>query len=907
MGRPPFHPGDQVKDYLIAKEFMVGNMGAVYSIRGKEILLKAPFLDAGKFVEKFRKDATNLQKMQHPGILSILDSDLAASVPWFTMERLSPISLRQIIDQQSRVSVLTATRWIYHIAEALGYAHTLPEPMLHRQLRPESIGFKNDLPVIVDFGLSDFGSILGTNFNPEANILYLAPEQFDIRSKSDVKAEVYTLGVIFYELLAGKPPFGTLEDANDEEKRNRLIEQILNPQTPIPPITDLPKLLPRILQKALHRDRQYRYIHAEAMAQDLKVAFKEILTSEAKKAQEQGNIQAALNSLKEALPLGLDIKIFEDLQKQWQSQQMQVLEQFQPQCRAFRSSLQTLLKIFQFPEQPEAIRKILYNSLQVDDHPESWDTFLDDLQALQKNLAPFMPSGMKHARQKSEPVYIQVLPGMKELQPDSNVPTETIALALPISGDSNDDTLPAEEVDEPIVIEKKLPILLTELAKPAAVELAKLAAAEPAKPAVAEPAKPAVAEPAKPAVAEPAKPAVAEPAAELAKPAAAEPAKPATAEPAKPATAEPAKPAVVEPAKASKEKPAKEAYGPKVIAEEGDFGEDDLPTMVLKSVEDDQPKVSQRNEKSGSEEYEIWVADHTGNESPTTIILPSPQTTIELPDGFAWLDDTRISCKKDQSEMIYIPAGTFIMGSEAIHAFEVEKPEHEVYLDDYFMDIHPITWKQYLQFCEETDQKHPETPEWGIIEDHPVVNITWDEAAKYCQWAGKFLPTEAQWEKAARGGLWLDGDQRKRKKNPKPRRTYPWGDDSPNADGIWRANFNAEPKYGKNRGSKSTSPIGAFPNGKSPYGIMDLAGNVWEWVQDWFSKDYYNKSPRHNPLGPSIPETTEDDDTPGRVLRGGSWFIGSRLLRVTARRKRPSDGLGASCGMRCVLTLSTHS
>ena len=278
---------------------------------------------------------------------------------------------------------------------------------------------------------------------------------------------------------------------------------------------------------------------------------------------------------------------------------------------------------------------------------------------------------------------------------------------------------------------------------------------------------------------------------------------------------------------------------------------------------------------------------------------PAREKRFALPSGFRWIDDNTIFCEKDESELVYVAAGIFIMGSESIHAFDVEKPEHEVYLDDYFIDMYPTTWGQFFKFCEETGYPKPKPPRWGIQKDHPVVNISWFDVQEYGKWTGKTLPSEAQWEKAARGGIWLDGDALASKDNSKPRRKYPWGDEAPNADNNWRANYNAEPRYGKNHGTKSSSPIGKFYQGMSPYGVMDIAGNVWEWCLDWFDEDYYSYSPRENPTGPAQPPATEEK--PSRVLRGGSWYIGSRLLRVSARRSRPPDGKGASCGMRCVV------
>jgi formylglycine-generating enzyme len=210
---------------------------------------------------------------------------------------------------------------------------------------------------------------------------------------------------------------------------------------------------------------------------------------------------------------------------------------------------------------------------------------------------------------------------------------------------------------------------------------------------------------------------------------------------------------------------------------------------------------------------------------------------------------------KDGSEMVWVPAGSFLMGASAEEiaaipteppdftaaSFGDEKPQHEVRLSGYWMYKYEVTVEQYSRFCEETGRDMPTPPEWGWKSSHPIVNVTWSDASAYAEWAGASLPTEAQWEKAARG---TDG------------RAYPWGD---NWDISRCANSVA-------KRLNSTEPVGSFPSGASPYGCMDMAGNAAEWCRDSYRSQYYSKTPPGGWVDPQGPEKGN-----AWVVRGGSY------------------------------------
>jgi formylglycine-generating enzyme required for sulfatase activity len=322
----------------------------------------------------------------------------------------------------------------------------------------------------------------------------------------------------------------------------------------------------------------------------------------------------------------------------------------------------------------------------------------------------------------------------------------------------------------------------------------------------------------------------------------------------------------------------------------------------------------------------------------------------------------KIVAKKDKVEMILIPAGEFLMGSTKEEVrdteekwglkeglLEPETPQHIVYVDAFYIDKYEITNAQYQKFVVETGHRVPAVPtkeevtaaikselkELGRGEEeispaqinatvqehirnlnawawknrtyppgkanHPVVLVNWYDAQAYAKWAGKRLPTEAEWEKAARGV---------------EARFYPWGNDwdltrCNSAERIalrplltlqeslqwfydeWR---NLEPAE---RAKNTTVSVGSYPKGKSPYGIHDMAGNVFEWCADWYDKDYYSYSPKRNPQGAKNGTT--------RVLRGGSWNYPGFKLRSTYRNKHAPQIGGSPNGFRCVMDVNKVS
>ncbi|MEM8523498.1 MAG: formylglycine-generating enzyme family protein [Bacteroidota bacterium] len=310
----------------------------------------------------------------------------------------------------------------------------------------------------------------------------------------------------------------------------------------------------------------------------------------------------------------------------------------------------------------------------------------------------------------------------------------------------------------------------------------------------------------------------------------------------------------------------------------------------------------------------------------------------------------------DKTGMVLIPAGVFSMGGDNKQARQDEFPKHQVQVDSFWMDATEVTNRQFAEFVEATgyqtiaerpidweqmkkelpagtpkppdsilqpgalvftsteqpvslhdysqwwtwtigaDWQHPNGPESSIEDkmEHPVVQIAWEDALAYAAWAGKRLPTEAEWEWAARGGL----DQQ----------IYPWGDENVN-EGKPRANFWQGMFPYQNTGQDGylgTSPVKSFlPN---PYGLYDMAGNVWEWCQDWYKNDTYQEGSgvRNNPTGPTRSFDPNEPYTPKRVTRGGSFLCNDDYCsgyRVASRMSSsPDTGLNHT-GFRCVVSI----
>jgi formylglycine-generating enzyme required for sulfatase activity len=230
-------------------------------------------------------------------------------------------------------------------------------------------------------------------------------------------------------------------------------------------------------------------------------------------------------------------------------------------------------------------------------------------------------------------------------------------------------------------------------------------------------------------------------------------------------------------------------------------------------------------------------------------------------------------------EMVQIPEGPFTMGNH--DGDPDEAPEHQVFLRGFFIDRKEVTQAEYIRFAKMTKRSMPrievfEDDQSKLLQpEFAAMSVSWDDAAAYCKWAGKRLPTEAEWEKAGRG---------------EGKKKYPWGD---------KFIVNVANVDGSEDGYKYLAPPGSFESGRSPYGLFDMTGNVAEWVADSYDESYYKKSPYRDPKGP--------DDVDLKVVRGGSWRETEHNARVSKRFAAKHWRTDITIGIRCAADLEQES
>ena len=286
----------------------------------------------------------------------------------------------------------------------------------------------------------------------------------------------------------------------------------------------------------------------------------------------------------------------------------------------------------------------------------------------------------------------------------------------------------------------------------------------------------------------------------------------------------------------------------------------------------------------GANQVEVVVTDASNaTTSKTVTVYHHPWA---LPDGLSFAGVNfrgfeTYKSSKDEALLVLVPDGSFQMGSERGDADE--KPVHQVTVSAYFIDAMPVTNAQYAKFVAAAGRPAPPAPDYDATYfetklDHPVVNVSYDDAKAYAEWAGRRLPTEAEWERAARGPV---------------AGAYPWGDEVP-SETSGHCNLK-----GEGDGFAQTSPVGHFTKGASAYGILDAAGNVWQWTGDWYAPGFYVVSDEQDPTGPEAGSQ--------RVLRGGAFTSGPDDVRSTNRYPRSPKDRPSNVGFRTAVAFASEA
>jgi formylglycine-generating enzyme required for sulfatase activity len=278
---------------------------------------------------------------------------------------------------------------------------------------------------------------------------------------------------------------------------------------------------------------------------------------------------------------------------------------------------------------------------------------------------------------------------------------------------------------------------------------------------------------------------------------------------------------------------------------------------------------------------QVLVRDFSGREAVRQVVVKRGETSeagldvlklnrAEIRDGLISIGKNPQGFDeywraKDGSMVVKVPAGEFPMGSPEGQGEEPERPQHRVYVSEFLIDKTEVTWRQFRKFAEEAEITL-RSPIWGTPDDYPASFILWEEARSYCEWVGGRLPTEAEWEMAARGP---EGS------------VYPWGD-------TW----DARRCNSISGGLHQPEAVGSYRRCLSPYGVLDMPGGVWEWCQDWYDASYYDESPPRDPQGPDTGNL--------RVKRGGGWMSQPMWLRSAHRAKAGPTSRNVDNGFRCV-------
>jgi formylglycine-generating enzyme required for sulfatase activity len=755
------------KRYRITSQLGKGAMGLVYratdrhtqqdvaiKVIARELALEADML------ARFRREGEALRQLRHRNIVAFVEMFEHQGQQMIVMEYVPGGSLHDVI-RRSALDVRLAAQIALDLSDALASAHRLD--IIHRDIKPENVLLGADgTPKLTDFGvarllgagtrLTGTGTQVGTPY-------YMSPEAWEGKPL-DAQADVWSLGVVLYEMLTGQVPFGG-------ETVVAVMNKVLT--APLPEIVtvrpEVPPVLVGVVERMLTRDKATRFETMRQVAVDLERAEKE-----ARLAQMVAQRKAEQAHAPQTRQVEIRRKQEEEAGKgeegRGEKEEGRKEKDEARQAQEGRRAQETRLK-----EEEAAVRTQQAGEEAREKQEKALATQQAQEEARRRQAEARRPEEVRRAAEKA-----RLKQQSATRLPKDYVPRELVG--------------PGVQTPEPTAQAGRGPSgramaligagVLAVICLLAAGGLGLWAGAS----RILAPAASATGTPSSTA-------APSATAAHSAPISATIPPPPPTS---KPATATPSP---------------------------------NVPTMS-----------------------------------------PLPARTLSV--------GTATVSNMDGMTLVYVPAGQFIMGSadSDSDANPEEKPEHTVFLDAYSIDLTDVTNAMFAKCVLAGNCQAPSPPRsqtrdsyYGnaSFANHPVINVSWNDASAYCVWAGRRLPTEAEWEKAARG---TDG------------RKYPWGNTAP-----WQMRLNFSGLVG------DTSAVGNYPAGASPYGVLDMAGNVRQWVADWYSATYYASSPDRNPAGPA--------SGTARVLRGGSWFTGASGVRAAIRARYYPDYRDYLTGFRC--------
>lgn len=792
--------------------------------------------------EKSREDflalLKNLHFLKYPGIVHILDSDRYQQFIWIAEEWLELTTLKAFLEKNGTMPFPMALSWVWSILESLSYLHR--QALKHGNLKPENIWMDtlshevklSDLWLGAD--VVDVEKNQDTSLKP-VDVHYLAPEQILKQQQIDIRTDLYALGIIFHEMLTGHPVY---------EGHFPFIIMQNHVSAPIPSLcgeySELPPIVDTWFAKLLAKSPQERFLTPKEVQEYLKNAHSNLITTEETSAERP----SALSMPTPPPQLRLENEPQDVLSTQENPDAMSKKTQ---QLNGIKRPKVT--KIMQAETVTQNTRKKRFqlnretSKIDSNDNEMEKDSFVEEVEVVplsskQKKL-PFKPAVFEETEPMSigESVLVPTLPGEEALpEPalnlEQNAPMDEQVSLLSSPEPFVTEHRHLAEIEGSTGIRKVASVMPDPFRETHATVLAEGQDASGIQKEKKIHSRASVSSKILPK----------------------------------------------EGKTRSFQRRKRDAFYRKiytmgifiyVVVLAALYALCTLPTapLPIRSI----PKVKPPQVLNASLG---WFGEK----------LPSDMVRAEKRGEYRWSGHKKQI--QPESIMMYIPEGPFWRGSE--EGNDSEKPVNKVYISEFYLDKYELTNGEYHRFLDATGYEPPKSlsnPDFSAP-SQPIVDINWHEANRYAKWADKRLPTEAEWEKAARGGLMIP-DWEKQDipiqliPNPFPKRIYPWGDEKPEKKLYKVANYKVgEPPNFKDRYEYS-APVTSYPDGASPYGCLNMAGNVWEICSDRYDPEFYQTLIFRDPKGSS------DESIKKRICRGGSW--GSQEPNLACFRRYPLD------------------